>query len=163
MWYGNTARYAAGRSFVNSFKWVHYDIFYFVYIVTTIVIALKYLRFPSSDGILSLNDASALSTHCHSPLSCVLMFSGRCITVRPNHRLMMRGVLSFRAGVGVDQKNLTPASTPTTDKTVDSDRLQLRCQLRICSLDKTFWRMDKELWESFCAEDYMISFLTLAH
>ena len=106
---------------VNSFKWVYYDMFYFVYIVRTIVIALKHLRCPLSDGFLSINDASTLSTHCHSPFSCVLMFSGRCITVRPNHRLMMGGVLRFRAGVGVGIKNRlqlrlrlqTKRSTPT--------------------------------------------------
>ena len=51
--------------------------------------ALIFFPYPLSDGILSLNDASTLCTHCHSPslpiFQCFLECSQPFV---PNHRLL---------------------------------------------------------------------------
>ena len=75
-----------------------------------------------------------LCTQCHS--LCLSVFrcfrEGAQLFVQ-NHRLLPDVNLQLRAGVVVGQILPIPAPTPTQAKTVDSDRLQFRSRLRLCS------------------------------
>ena len=93
---------------------------------------------PLSHVILSLNDASALSTHCDSPfLSVFQCFREDALPCVQNHRLLPSVSLRFRTGVGVGKILQTAALTPTPAKAVDSNRLQHRSRrrLRSCGTD----------------------------
>ena len=63
--------------------------------------------------------------------SCLSMFSGASITVRPKSSSTAGCYLRLRAGVGVGQILPSPSPTPTPAKTVDYDQLQLRSRLRL--------------------------------
>ena len=65
--------------------------------------------------------------------SCLSMFSEGCITIRLKSAFAA-GCQPATPGRSRSRSNLlTPALTPTTVKTVDSDRLQLRSRLRLRS------------------------------
>ena len=126
-----------------SFEYARYDsLGTYCHSHTTILMALILSPIP----FIRLN--SITKSRFHFILWCHSLFFRACQCFREgakpliqNHRLLPGVNLRLRTGVGVDQILSTPAPTLTPAKTIDSDRLQLRSQLRLCS--------PGYLWENF--------------
>ena len=81
--------------------------------------SLKYHLF---DMILSLNDDSTLTSHCHSSFIPVFQcFRDDAYPFGQKDRLMTGDIRRLRVGAGVDKVLPTPAPTP--GKALDSGRL----------------------------------------